>query len=93
MNFGVRFWNDSHAYNVYLFLPLIQSKAYTRNITKDQFRRILDFLTLNVGDNDFKLLCRKFEEPISGDINYPAFVQAIDKGQTHLPSFKASSVI
>jgi hypothetical protein len=56
-----------------------RSKAYTRNITQSQFGRILHFLSINVGSEDFKLLCRKFEEPKSGDINYPALVQAIDK--------------
>ncbi|KAI8521606.1 hypothetical protein Bbelb_013600 [Branchiostoma belcheri] len=53
--------------------------AYTRNVTKSQFGRILHFLSLNINPPDFKLLCRKFEEPISGDVNYPAFVQAVDK--------------
>ena len=27
-----------------------------------------------------KLLLRKFEDPASGDVNYPAFVQAVDQG-------------
>ena len=27
-----------------------------------------------------KLLLRKFEDPGSGDVNYPAFVQAVDQG-------------
>jgi len=53
-----------------------------------QFRRILHFLTLNVNEEDFKLLCRKFADQTSGDINYPAFVQTIDQGtprsSTHL---------
>ncbi|XP_072165025.1 uncharacterized protein [Diadema setosum] len=56
-----------------------RSKAYTRNVTKDQFGRILHFLSLNVSKKDFELLCRKFEEPSSKDINYPAFVQAVDQ--------------
>lgn len=29
---------------------------------------------------DLKLLLRKFEDPATGDVNYPAFVQAVDKG-------------
>ncbi|CAK8698532.1 unnamed protein product [Clavelina lepadiformis] len=57
--------------------------AYTRNVTKSQFARILHFLNLNVSEEDLKLLCRKFEEPISGDVNYPAFCQAIDKEFNH----------
>ncbi|XP_070544504.1 uncharacterized protein [Ptychodera flava] len=57
-----------------------RSKAYTRNITFAQFGRILHFLSLNVQSEDFKLLCRKFEDPERrGDVNYPAFVQAVDR--------------
>lgn len=33
---------------------------------------------LTVSQADLEILCRKFEYPTSGDINYPAFVQAID---------------
>nr|CAB3262790.1 uncharacterized protein LOC100183292 [Phallusia mammillata] len=57
--------------------------AYTRNVTKAQFARILHFLSLSVNEEDLKLICRKFEEPISGDVNYPAFCQAIDKEFNH----------
>ena len=57
--------------------------AYTRNVTKSQFARILHFLNLNVGSEDTNLLCRKFEEPISGDVNYPAFCQAVDHEFKH----------
>ncbi|XP_064617922.1 uncharacterized protein LOC135482031 [Liolophura sinensis] len=53
--------------------------AYTRVVTKTQFGRILHFLSLNVSSEDLKLLCRKFEDPASGDVNYPAFVQAVDQ--------------
>ncbi|XP_033106808.1 uncharacterized protein LOC117108769 [Anneissia japonica] len=60
------------------FKDFDRSKAYTRNVTKEQFGRILHFLSLNVKAEDFKLLCRKFEEQLSGDINYPAFVQSVD---------------
>jgi len=57
--------------------------SYTRNVTKPQFARILHFVGLSVGEEDLKLLCRKFKEPVSGDINYPAFCQAIDKEFKH----------
>ena len=30
-----------------------------------------------------KLLCKKFEDPGSGDVNYPAFVQTVDKGNLY----------
>ena len=58
-----------------------QSKGYSRVITPTQFGRILHFLSLNVAPDDFKLLCRKFADPTSGDINYPAFVQTVDNGE------------
>nr|XP_002123656.3 uncharacterized protein LOC100183292 [Ciona intestinalis] len=57
--------------------------AYTRNVTKSQFARILHFLSLDVSEEDLKLLCRKFEEPTSQDVNYPAFCQAIDQEFNH----------
>jgi len=33
-----------------------------------------------VSPEDFRLLCVKFADPTTGDINYPAFVQTVDKG-------------
>ncbi len=59
-----------------------QGVAYTRVVTKSQFGRILHFLSLNVNEEDMKLLCTKFEDVTSGDVNYPAFVQAVDQGET-----------
>ncbi|KAK3583614.1 hypothetical protein CHS0354_039437 [Potamilus streckersoni] len=56
-----------------------RSTAYTRVVTKMQFARILHFLSLNVAPEDLKLVCAKFEDPASGDVNYPAFVQAVDQ--------------
>lgn len=50
-------------------------------MTKTQFGRVLHFLSLNVGAEDLKLIVRKFEDPASGDVNYPAFVQAVDQGK------------
>ncbi|XP_064635375.1 uncharacterized protein LOC135492703 isoform X2 [Lineus longissimus] len=52
--------------------------GYTRLVTKSQFRRILHFFSLNVNSEDFKVLAKMFEEEKTKDINYPAFVQAID---------------
>ena len=51
-------------------------------VTPTQFGRILHFLSLNVAPEDMKLLLRKFEDPASGDVNYPAFVQAVDQGMS-----------
>lgn len=39
---------------------------------------MLHMVGLTVSQADLELLCRKFEYPTSGDINYPAFVQSID---------------
>ncbi|RUS91000.1 hypothetical protein EGW08_001217, partial [Elysia chlorotica] len=56
-----------------------RSKAYTRVVTPTQFARILHFLGLNVNNQDLILLLHKFQDPASGDVNYPAFVQAVDR--------------
>lgn len=58
----------------------IQSCAYTRVVTPLQFGRILHFLGLNVNPQDLKLLVAKFQDPASGDVDYPSFVQAVDDG-------------
>lgn len=52
--------------------------GYTRGTTKTQFSRMLHMVGLNVSQFDLELICRKFEYPCSGDINYPAFIQSID---------------
>ncbi|XP_067876442.1 uncharacterized protein [Heterodontus francisci] len=62
--------------------------AYRRLLTKSQFERGLDYLGLSVLPLDFRLLCKKFEDPATGEINYVAFSQAIDKDYT---GFKADS--
>lgn len=59
-----------------------QSKAYTRVVTPTQFSRILHFLGLNLNSNDLKLILTKFQDPATGDVNYPAFVQAVDRGSS-----------
>ncbi|KAK3798859.1 hypothetical protein RRG08_050238 [Elysia crispata] len=56
-----------------------RSRAYTRVVTPTQFARILHFLGLNVNNQDLLLLLNKFQDPASGDVNYPAFVQAVDR--------------
>ena len=66
--------------------------AYTRNVTKSQFARILHFLSLSVNEQDLKLLCKKFEEPVSGDVNYPAFCQAVDQEFNHYTIDKSEPV-
>ncbi|KAK7507459.1 hypothetical protein BaRGS_00001394 [Batillaria attramentaria] len=56
-----------------------RSKAYSRVVTPLQFGRILHFLGMNVNPEDLKLLLAKFQDPATGDVNYPAFVQAVDE--------------
>ena len=60
----------------------LQGKGYTRGVTKPQFSRLLHFLSLQVSAEDLKLIERKFENPIGGDVNYSAFIQAIDDEYT-----------
>jgi Ca2+-binding EF-hand superfamily protein len=55
-----------------------RGKGYTRGVTKPQFGRLLHFISLQVPPEDLKLIERKFENPVGGDINYSAFIQAID---------------
>jgi len=56
-----------------------RSRAYTRVVTPPQFARILHFLGLNINNEDLKLVLNKFQDPATGDVNYPAFVQAVDR--------------
>ena len=57
---------------------MLQGFGNTRGITKTQFSRMLHMVGLNIAHDDLEILCQKFEYPTNGDINYPAFVQAID---------------
>jgi len=62
-----------------LFKDFDRSRAYTRIVTPSQFARILTMLKVCVNAEDMRLLSRKFADARSGDINYPAFVQCVDK--------------
>ncbi|XP_069741796.1 EF-hand calcium-binding domain-containing protein 6-like [Narcine bancroftii] len=66
-----------------------QKEAYRRLVSKSQFERTLDYLGLSVLPMDFYLLCKKFGDPTTGDINYIAFSQAIDK---EFSGFKVDSL-
>ncbi|XP_038638944.1 uncharacterized protein LOC119956125 [Scyliorhinus canicula] len=61
------------------FKDFDENVTYRRLLTKTQFERGLDYLGLSVEPMDFKLLCKRFEDPVTGEINYVAFSQAIDK--------------
>jgi len=61
------------------FKDFDRGTCYSGNVTKNQFSRILAILGLTVQPEDFRILCKKFEEQHKQtEINYPAFVQAID---------------
>ena len=64
-----------------LFKDFDRSTAYTRVVTPSQFGRILATLRVAVDPEDHRLLCRKFavDPGSTGDINYPAFVQCVDR--------------
>ena len=66
------------------FVLFFQGVAYTRVVTPTQFSRVLHYLSLNVNPEELKLLLRKFQDPASGDVNYPAFVQTVDQGELEL---------
>jgi len=61
------------------FKDFDRSEAYTRVVTPTQFGRILAMLKVAVNPEDSRLLCRKFADATTGDFNYPAFVQCVDK--------------
>lgn len=63
-----------------------RSTAFTRNVSKIQFGRVLSTLQLMPSNERYELLCLKFQDPVNGDINYPAFCQAIDE------DYKASRI-
>jgi len=55
-------------------------------VSKIQFGRVLATLNLMPSNDRFELLCKKFEDASNGDVNYPAFCQAIDEGNFFLES-------
>ena len=71
---------DSRRVELYpLFKDFDRSTAYTRVVTPTQFGRILTQQLVCVNPEDLRLLCRKFADAATGDINYPAFVQCVDR--------------
>lgn len=74
------FYLSKHV-SIHPHVLLFQGVAYTRVVTPTQFSRVLHYLSLNVNPEELKLLLRKFQDPASGDVNYPAFVQTVDKGE------------
>lgn len=60
------------------FKDFDRSTAFTRSVSKIQFGRVLSSLNLMPSTEMFTLLCKKFEDSVSGDINYPLFCQIVD---------------
>ncbi|CAF3560484.1 unnamed protein product [Rotaria sordida] len=61
------------------FKPYDRSKAFTRACTKHQFGRVLRTLDLIPSPFDFNILCKKFEDRETGDINYALFCQMTEQ--------------
>ncbi|CAF4325863.1 unnamed protein product, partial [Rotaria sordida] len=61
------------------FKPYDRSKAFTRACTKHQFGRVLRTLDLIPSPYDFNILCKKFEDRETGDINYALFCQMTEQ--------------
>ncbi|CAF0920343.1 unnamed protein product [Adineta ricciae] len=61
------------------FKPYDRSKAFTRACTKHQFGRVLRTLDLIPSPHDFNILCKKFEDRETGDINYALFCQMTEQ--------------
>lgn len=59
-----------------------RSKAFTRLCTKHQFGRVLRTVDLIPSPFDFNILCKKFEDRLSGDINYALFCQIVEQDFT-----------
>lgn len=76
-----------------LVYPYLQdfdrSCSQTGGVTRSQFERMINFLSLPVTLPELELIVQKFRKP-TGDINYVAFAQAIDDQFTghalHSPS-------
>ncbi len=59
----------------------VKSTAYTKNVTKLQFGRVLLTLNLMPSNSEYELICKKFEDPVTGDVNYPIFCQSVEEGK------------
>lgn len=50
-------------------------------MTKHQFGRVLRTLDLIPAPYDFNILCKKFEDRETGDVNYALFCQIVEQGK------------
>lgn len=60
------------------FKDFDRGAGYTRSVTKGQFARILNFSSIKLSPRDLDLVYRKYVDPITGDVLYPAFSVAVE---------------
>lgn len=56
--------------------------GFTKGVTRSQFARLLVQMGIQVSTPDLHLIAAKYENPVTGHINYPAFVAAVDDGES-----------
>jgi len=60
------------------FKDFDRGAGYTRTVTKGQFARILNFSSIKLAPTDLELIYRKYRDPVTGDVLYPAFSIAVE---------------
>lgn len=60
------------------FKDFDRGAGYTRTVTKGQFSRILNFSKIEISPRDLDLIYRKYRDPVTGDVLYPAFTIAVE---------------
>ena len=61
------------------FKDFDRGAGYTRTVTKGQFTRILNFSGVKLSPTDLDIVYRKYRDPITGDVLYPAFSVAVEE--------------
>jgi Ca2+-binding EF-hand superfamily protein len=60
------------------FKDFDRGAGYTRTVTKGQFTRILNFSGVKLSPTDLDIVYRKYRDPVTGDVLYPAFSVAVE---------------
>merc|ERR1719436_1881563 len=61
------------------FKDFDRGAGYTRTVTRGQFTRILNFSGVKLSPTDLDIIYRKYRDPITGDVLYPAFSVAVEE--------------
>ncbi|EDV26117.1 uncharacterized protein TRIADDRAFT_24458 [Trichoplax adhaerens] len=61
------------------FKDFDKKSGFSRSITRDQFARALQFISIALLPQDLQLLYKRFEHPKGKEIDYTAFIQAVDQ--------------